>query len=123
MANDRKQIDAELLRKIPPIVNGGGGYILHSDHSIPPEVDHDTLVYFLERGREIGTPKKAAAPRVSGRTPAAGAKKAAAPARRKPKAKAPVRKQKAAAKPRSRPKAKRPKVTSKRKTATKRRGR
>jgi len=56
IANDRKQIDAELERKIPPIINNGGGYILHSDHSIPPEVDYETMRYFFERGREIGTP-------------------------------------------------------------------
>ena len=31
----------------------GGGYILHSDHSIPPEVEHDTLKYFFDHGRRI----------------------------------------------------------------------
>jgi uroporphyrinogen decarboxylase len=51
ISNDRKQIDAELESKIPPMLDGG--YILHSDHSIPPEVNHETLVYFFEKGREI----------------------------------------------------------------------
>ena len=51
--NDRARIDAELKRKMQPFMESGGGYILHSDHSIPPQVDHDTLVYFFERGREL----------------------------------------------------------------------
>jgi uroporphyrinogen decarboxylase len=59
IANDRKQITAELERKIPEVLRQGCGYILHSDHSIPPEVDYETLCYFFKRGREIGTWKKA----------------------------------------------------------------
>jgi uroporphyrinogen decarboxylase len=59
IANDRKQITAELERKIPAVLRQGCGYILHSDHSIPPEVDYETLCYFFKRGREIGTWKKA----------------------------------------------------------------
>jgi len=57
IANDRAWIDRELETKIPPILDGGGGYVLHSDHSEPPEIDYETMCYFLERGREIGTPK------------------------------------------------------------------
>lgn len=53
ISNDRAKIDAEMDAKIPPILEKGCGYILHSDHSIPPEVDHDTLMYFFERGREM----------------------------------------------------------------------
>ena len=59
IANDREWIDRELHTKIPPIINGGGGYILHTDHSEPPEIDYETMCYFLERGREIGTPDSA----------------------------------------------------------------
>lgn len=55
ISNDKKAIEEELLKKIPPIINGGGGYILHSDHSEPQEVEYDTVCYFLKRGREIGT--------------------------------------------------------------------
>ena len=51
--NDRKAIDEELNRKIRPVLEMGGGYILHSDHSIPPEVEHDTLKYFFDYGRRI----------------------------------------------------------------------
>ncbi len=53
ISNDRSQIDEELLSKIPPIISGGGGYILHSDHSEPPEVEYDTVRYFIKKGREI----------------------------------------------------------------------
>ena len=54
--NDLPALEEELKRKIPPIINGGGGYILHSDHSEPPEIDYETMRFFIERGREIGTP-------------------------------------------------------------------
>lgn len=52
-SNDFKAIDEELNRKILPVLEMGSGYILHSDHSIPPEVEHDTLKYFFEHGRRI----------------------------------------------------------------------
>jgi uroporphyrinogen decarboxylase len=51
--NDFKAIDEELNRKIRPVLEMGSGYILHSDHSIPPEVEHDTLKYFFDHGRRI----------------------------------------------------------------------
>ena len=52
-SNDRAAIDEELDRKIRPVLEMGSGYILHSDHSIPPEVEHDTLKYFFDHGRRI----------------------------------------------------------------------
>ena len=52
-SNDRKRISEEMDRKILPVLDSGAGYILHSDHSIPPEVEHDTLVYFFDHGRRI----------------------------------------------------------------------
>ncbi len=51
--NDFAKIDEELRRKILPVLDAGSGYILHSDHSIPPEVEHDTLKYFFDHGRRI----------------------------------------------------------------------
>jgi uroporphyrinogen decarboxylase len=51
--NDRKQIDEELERKILPVLARGSGFIVHSDHSIPPEVEHDTLKYFFEQGAKM----------------------------------------------------------------------
>jgi len=53
ISNDRAQIDAELNAKILPVLKGGGGYILHSDHSEPPEVDYATMRYFVDHGREM----------------------------------------------------------------------
>jgi len=57
ITNDLAKIDAEMDAKLLPVLRGGGGYILHSDHSIPPEVEHDTLRYFQKRGRNIAPPR------------------------------------------------------------------
>jgi uroporphyrinogen decarboxylase len=54
ISNDFAQIDAEMDTKILPVVEGGGGYILHSDHSEPPEINYETMKYFVERGRKLG---------------------------------------------------------------------
>lgn len=54
ISNDRAAIDAEMDQKILPVVQGGGGYVVHSDHSEPPEVDYETMRYFVERGRRLG---------------------------------------------------------------------
>jgi uroporphyrinogen decarboxylase len=53
ISNDRARIDAEMDAKILPVLRGGGGYILHSDHSEPPEVDYATMRYFVDRGRQM----------------------------------------------------------------------
>ncbi|HOF88070.1 MAG TPA: uroporphyrinogen decarboxylase family protein [Armatimonadota bacterium] len=53
IANDRAAIDRELETKMLPVLAGGGGFILHSDHSEPPEVDYATMRYFVERGRAL----------------------------------------------------------------------
>lgn len=53
ISNDQARIEAELQEKIPPIINNGGGYILHSDHSEPPDVAYETMRFFVDRGREI----------------------------------------------------------------------
>ncbi len=54
IGNDRAEIDEEMDRKILPVVTNGGGYVLHSDHSEPPEIDYETMMYFVERGRSLG---------------------------------------------------------------------
>ncbi len=54
-SNDRAAIDAELDRRLRPVLEMGAGYILHSDHSIPPDVDYETLRYFFERGSVVGS--------------------------------------------------------------------
>ncbi len=55
--NDREWIDRELTTKIPAVLDhpAGGGYVLHTDHSEPPEIEYETMRYFLDKGREIGT--------------------------------------------------------------------
>ncbi len=53
-SNDREKIDQELYAKIP-IVMQNNGYVLHSDHSIPGNVDFETMKYFIEKAKEIGT--------------------------------------------------------------------
>ena len=55
ISNDFAEIESELQKKIPPVLDMGGGYILHTDHSEPPDIDHETMLFFLKRGREIGT--------------------------------------------------------------------
>lgn len=52
-SNDKRKIDEELNTKISPLIKMGCGYILHSDHSIPPDVEHDTLHYFFDHGRTL----------------------------------------------------------------------
>ena len=53
-SNDKKIIDAELESKIP-IIMKNNGYILHSDHSIPPTVTCENFQYYLKKGVELGT--------------------------------------------------------------------
>ena len=53
ISNDRSCIDAELDKKVLPVLAQGGSYILSSDHSIPPEVDYDTLCYFFEQSHRL----------------------------------------------------------------------
>lgn len=49
----KESIEKELRSKIPKAMEGGG-YIFHSDHSIPPEVDLDTYLYAMKILDEIG---------------------------------------------------------------------
>lgn len=57
ISNDRAILDAEMDRAILPLMEMGCSYILHSDHSIPPEVKYETLQYFFERGRQMTSRK------------------------------------------------------------------
>ncbi len=52
--NDKAAIDRELAAKIP-MVKGRFGYVLHSDHSIPNQVEYASYRHFVERGLELGT--------------------------------------------------------------------
>ncbi len=53
VANDRRAIQAELDAKLPAAM-AGGGYCLHSDHSIPDQVEYETYRFFLRRALEMG---------------------------------------------------------------------
>lgn len=52
--NGKEAIDAELREKVP-VAMEGGGYIYHSDHSIPPEVSLETYLHAMKVLDEIGT--------------------------------------------------------------------
>lgn len=54
VSNDLARVHAELDCKIRPVLAGGGSYILHSDHSIPPDVNYETYRDFLAYGRPLG---------------------------------------------------------------------
>jgi len=49
------QVAAEIRNKILPFVEEGGGYIYHSDHSVPPEVGLSRYCYVLDLVRRCGT--------------------------------------------------------------------
>lgn len=51
--NDKSVIDMELESKIP-IIKKGYNYVLHSDHSIPVNVNVDTFKYYIKKGLELG---------------------------------------------------------------------
>ena len=46
--------DANLVyQHLRPLLEAGGAYILQSDHTIPPQVNFETMRYFFGRGREL----------------------------------------------------------------------
>ncbi|MFW6132563.1 MAG: uroporphyrinogen decarboxylase family protein [Planctomycetota bacterium] len=53
-SNDAATVERELQAKLPGAADGGG-YILHTDHSVSSRVEYDIYRYFLQRGRRIGT--------------------------------------------------------------------
>ena len=53
VANDIAAIDKELKDKIPTLMKGG--YILHSDHSIPEQCNYETYRHFVDEGLRLGT--------------------------------------------------------------------
>ena len=52
--NDCRAVEAELLKKLPGVMDGSG-YVLQVDHSVSPLVEYATYKFFVERGLEIGT--------------------------------------------------------------------
>lgn len=53
VTNDRDAIEAEIASKVP-VAMRGGGYIYHSDHSIPPDVTWRTYRFLMERLEQYG---------------------------------------------------------------------
>ncbi len=53
-SNDLDRVEGELKAKVPAAM-AGGGFVLHTDHSVSSRVDYETYRHFVERGREIGT--------------------------------------------------------------------
>lgn len=53
MSTTRAAIEAEVRGKIS-VAKQGGGYIYHSDHSIPPTVSYANYQYAMELVREVG---------------------------------------------------------------------
>ncbi|HEY3412493.1 MAG TPA: uroporphyrinogen decarboxylase family protein [Armatimonadota bacterium] len=47
ITNDREKVEEEVAAKVP-LAMKGGGYIYHSDHSIPPGVTWQTYEYLME---------------------------------------------------------------------------
>lgn len=52
LSGNKSDIKDEINRKIIPAINNGG-YIYHSDHSIPPEVSFENYVYLMDQIRNI----------------------------------------------------------------------
>lgn len=48
------EVAHEIRTKITPFVEAGGGYIYHSDHSVPPEVSFERYRLVLDLVREYG---------------------------------------------------------------------
>lgn len=51
--NGKEAIEEEIRSKVP-VAMEGGGYIFHSDHSIPPEVSYETYQHALKVLDEVG---------------------------------------------------------------------
>jgi uroporphyrinogen-III decarboxylase len=56
MANGTdKEIEEEIRSKIEAFREDGGGYIYHSDHSVPPEVSLERFQLVLDMVHRYGT--------------------------------------------------------------------
>ena len=52
LARGRDDIEHELLRKVPALLEDGG-YIPMLDHDVPPDVPYDNYLYYVEIKRRI----------------------------------------------------------------------
>jgi uroporphyrinogen decarboxylase len=53
MSGPLEDLDGELKRKVP--LWKEGGYIFHSDHSVPSDVSLERYTWILEKVREYGS--------------------------------------------------------------------
>ncbi len=53
LSKTKKHIDEEIKKKIP-VAKVGGGYIYHSDHSVPPKVSLEEYKRVLRLVRRYG---------------------------------------------------------------------
>jgi uroporphyrinogen decarboxylase len=56
LSGTKKDIEEEVLSKLK-VAMEGGGYIFHSDHSVPPTVSFENYKYALELVRTHGVYK------------------------------------------------------------------
>ena len=54
LAGSRAEIEAEIATKVPA-AKEGGGYIYHSDHSVPNSVSFDNYAYAIELVKQYGS--------------------------------------------------------------------
>lgn len=52
LAKDKSAIEAEVMSKVPPLLEKGG-YIIGLDHAVPPDVPLENFKYFLELVRSL----------------------------------------------------------------------
>jgi uroporphyrinogen decarboxylase len=52
--NDMEKLDRFLEQMLPDALKNSG-YLLHTDHSIPPSVNYRTYKHFVQKGLELGT--------------------------------------------------------------------
>ncbi len=53
LSRSRKQVEEEVRSKVLK-AKEGGGYIFHSDHSIPPTVSWENYIYAIKIAKEVG---------------------------------------------------------------------
>ena len=52
LARGRKDIEDELISKLPALLDDGG-YIPHLDHLAPPDIPYDSWLYYLSLKRKL----------------------------------------------------------------------
>lgn len=52
LARGKREIEEELQRKLPPLIEAGG-YIPMVDHTVPPDVPYENFLHYMEIKRQI----------------------------------------------------------------------